>query len=366
MLVFAAGWVAVEVVGFPDGFRAPPPTHANPLLDLPARWDTGWYVGLASHGYRWDGVLGRFENLAFFPAYPFLLRLTATVFGVSRSNVAWNWVGVGLSTALFAVALWYLWRLVAEVVDQVSATRAMLFCACYPFAIYFGLPYTESLFLLCCVAATFYLWSGRFVNATVFGIVAGLTRPNGAILFLLLAGSLFTARERHRPPAERVAPALATLGPLLGVSVYCAFVYGLTGDPLSWVKAQEGWGRGFRSPVATASDFLTHLFSSPLRFAAESPELLVNGLAAGFVLLAAWPVGRRWGLGMAAFLVSGVMVPVVGGGLPSLGRYSSVLFPIYLWMASDLGDRVWRPVLAISLVAEAVVAGFFFIWRPLY
>jgi hypothetical protein len=51
--------------------QAPPPSDSV-VLNLPARWETGRYLGLASGGHKWDAASGRFENAAFFPAYALL------------------------------------------------------------------------------------------------------------------------------------------------------------------------------------------------------------------------------------------------------------------------------------------------------
>ena len=370
VLIFLAGWLAVGTLG--EVANHPPPSTDNRFLDLPARWDTGWYVGVGSGGYRWDGRMGRFENIAFFPAYPLSLRLAATVSGAADSAVAWNWTGVVWSTVLFLGATWYLVRLSCELGYASYAAWSICFAATYPFGIYFSLPYTESLFLLGCVAACVHFLRAEFAAALLAGILVGLTRPNGALLSLALAllwlqveiWPRLTLWRRH---AVRLGlGATAVLGPALGVALYSTFVHSLTGDALAWASAQDGWGRLVQNPVSALTSVGLRVLASPIEMATQFPADLLNGLFGMAALTLAYPIGRRLGWGFGAFVASGVVLPLTVGGLASLGRYTSVLFPLFVYFAVAIPPSL-RPWAAGSLMAlQLVVAALFFTWRPIY
>jgi hypothetical protein len=53
------------------------------------------------------------------------------------------------------------------------------------------------------------------------------------------------------------------------------------------------------------------------------------------------------------------------GGLPSLGRYTAVLFPIFLFLGT-LSSRTVMILLGLFLLGQAFVGAMFFTWRPLY
>ncbi|MCC7124423.1 MAG: hypothetical protein IT178_06215 [Acidobacteria bacterium] len=374
LLLFAAGVAAINTVGFAPDFRRPTPTDERVVLDLPARWDTGWYVGLASGGYRWDGTLGRFENIAFFPAYPALLGAAGTLLRLPLTPVPWNWTGVALSTALFAVALSYLWTLAAAIIGAENAWVAVGLCALSPFSVYFGLPYTESLFLLAATASTLHMVRGAPARAALFGCLAGLTRPNGFLLTLVLLPLALDRRSRAASTAIATAPRAddgrsalwASLAPAAGTALYSAYVWTLTGHPFAWADAQAGWGRLVRNPWVAYSEWARQLLADPLAFVASSPEAFLNGTAGLTVLVLAVPIARRLGLGFGLFTAAGVLLPIAGGGIPSLGRYTAVLFPLYLYTA-QIVPRAYRPALLIASTALAIlVAGMFFTWRPMF
>jgi hypothetical protein len=397
--VLGVGLCATLLLGFPDGFVLPASSSANPILDLPLRWDAEWYVGLAKGGYRWDGSPGVLENIAFFPAYPLMLRVAAWATGAADSVVRWYWTGVILSTALLGAALWFLARLGDLLVGPSTGHRAALLCAVYPWSIYFGLPYTESLFLLACCAATYRFLTKRHAEAFVWALIAGLTRPNG-ILLSLLFGMLWikdaydwrialrtegTASavpgSEHRedtsvevPKWERrnsgaralLQSAIPICGPILGIAIYSTYVHGVTGDPLTWLSAQEAWGRPSMNPLWVLGKFLEELTASPIAMARAHPYAMLNGLTGLAVLAFVVPVGRRLGWAFAAFVLLGVLMPIAGGGLASLGRYTAILFPLFIYVAHAVPGPAFVSLVSLSLLAQGLTSALFFTWRPVY
>lgn len=373
--VLAVGLCATLLLGFPDelAFDLPTPSSPNPVLDLPLRWDAEWYVDLARGGYRWDGSPGVLENIAFFPAYPLMLRVAAWATGAADSMVRWHWTGVILSTMLLAAALWYLSRLGDLLLGPSTGHRAALLCAVYPWSIYFGLPYTESLFLLACCAATYRYLTQRHAEAFAWALVAGLTRPNG-ILLSMLFGMLWirdayewrTALRTGGDARALLRSAIPICGPILGIALYSTYVHSVTGDPLTWLSVQEAWGRPSMNPLWVLGKFLEELTASPITMARVHPYAMLNGLTGLTVLAFVVPVGRRLGWAFAAFVLLGVLMPLAGGGLASLGRYTAILFPLFIYLAHVTQRATFVSLVSLSLLAQGVTSALFFTWRPVY
>lgn len=68
---------------------------------------------------------------------------------------------------------------------------------------------------------------------------------------------------------------------------------------------------------------------------------LINVGAVVFVLGSVWPVYRRFGVPSAALILVNVLPPLSFGGVLSMGRLTSVLFPTFLW----LGRLVFRALI---------------------
>ena len=73
LAVLVVGYFAVLTIGSDPtkiGFQLSP----DPVVDLPGRFDAGWYGGIALEGYSFQGRFDRQQNVAFFPAFPLLMR----------------------------------------------------------------------------------------------------------------------------------------------------------------------------------------------------------------------------------------------------------------------------------------------------
>ena len=172
----------VATVTIPSVLGKEQPAPGSALLELPNRWDAGWYVGIASGGYRYRASNDiRWNRLAFFPAYPLALRFAAHAFFVPRSPAAWAWVGAILSLLAFAGATAYVY-LIARRLRPDAADQAVVLLAAYPWALFFGAAYTESFYLLGAAGAMWHFGQREFARAALWGLFVGLVRPNGMLL----------------------------------------------------------------------------------------------------------------------------------------------------------------------------------------
>jgi hypothetical protein len=85
-----------------------------------------------------------------------------------------------------------------------------------------------------------------------------------------------------------------------------------------------------------------------------------------FALGAAVPVWRRLGLPFALFILVNMLPPLATGGLLSAGRFSAVLFPAFLWLASAVPPTQRGAWIASFSALQALNAALFYTWRPLY
>ena len=187
--VLLIGYLAVRTIGFAPGGPAPAGASADGLGNLLLRWDAGWYYQIADVGYRFDPADPAQQNIAFFPAYPLLMRYVALLFG-GRLLLA----GLLVSLGAFLGAMAYLFQLARQFMDDDHAAAAVVLLASYPFAVFYGAVYTESVFLLAMVGAFYHLGRGECGRAAAWGLLAGLTRPNGFLLSLPL---LLVALQPH-------------------------------------------------------------------------------------------------------------------------------------------------------------------------
>ncbi len=311
-----------------------------------------------------------------------------------------------MSLAAFLLALVYLFDLARLDLGDDGAGAALLLLAAYPFAVFFSAVYTESLFLLG-VAATFLAARHRrWAVVGAWGLLVGLRRSNGCLLSIPVAmvacGQIWprlgwmglpgtapklpaTGRERpapHPPPPGEVPRAARASGrgslrrllPLVaagmsgvGMLLYSGYMYQLTGNPLEWAAAQWAWGRGQQDIPALLLQHLSLIDGyGLLGYLARWPAQASNAMATIFALATAWPVARRFGYPYAAFVLLGVLPPLLSGGLESMGRYTSVLFPVFFVLALTIPARhrvAWASGFG---VIQGLFAAVFFTGRTIY
>jgi hypothetical protein len=378
IMVIVVGVFAVATFGFP-----PSPGGAtvsrNILVELPARWDAGWYGGIALDGYAWENSFERQQAIAFFPALPLLSRGVSVAFGTDgfglmRSARATRvvWAATLISAIAFLWGLYYFVRLGEDLIGHERAANAALLLAAYPFAVFYSAPYTEALFLLGAVAACFHFRRQEWVAASLWGLLVGLTRPNGCFLSVALA--LFAWQQLHGLESTRAPQpwraAAVRLGvaamPGIGMLIYTAYLYHLTGVWFAWARSHAAWGRTFQG-LTPFRGALEQLNTEPLmQVVGNHPYETLNALGLFFAVALLWPTFRRLGFAWGIFVVINVASPLLAGGVLSMGRLTSTLFPLFLALAAVLPPRAVAPCALAFGILQGLCAALFFTWRDVY
>jgi hypothetical protein len=85
-----------------------------------------------------------------------------------------------------------------------------------------------------------------------------------------------------------------------------------------------------------------------------------------FALALTYPVCRRVGLAWGVFVLISLVPPLFAGGLVSMGRLTSTLFPLFLALAALLPPRavpVWATAFGIG---QGLATTLFFTWHALF
>lgn len=308
----------------------------NPFWDRFARYDSGWYYGIASTGYAF--VEGGRSNLAFFPLYPALMGLAGRLLGGAQED--YYIAGIVISWTAFIVAMPLLYRLASLDLPRDGAIRATTFAAVFPSAYFFGVVYSESLFLLTLVGAVLALRTRHWVWALIAGAAMTATRVNG-VMFVPALGWI-AWQSAPATTKDRVWALTAVAGSTLGIAAYSVFNYRLSGNPFEWYAAIHRWGyHPGGNPVSGLYAIGLALVQRPMQFLVTermAPYDTLNALAATFALCLVPFVWKRFGLGYALIIMLGLALPLSSGQYEGLGRYCAVLFPISIWLGSLHGE----------------------------
>ncbi len=384
LLVWAAAIVAAAIFGLSDrvtdfdpaGLTTPFGATGDVLAAPLGRWDSVWYLAIADDGYG-DGA-----REAFFPLYPLLVRLVSVPLHSALIG------GALLSTALLAVALVLLHRLVALDHPRAVARNAVLVTALFPMSFFFSAVYSESLFLTLSIGAVYAARRERWAWAGALGMLAATTRSAGVLLLVPLAMIYLwdVGRPSLRTRRPLRADALWLLAVPLGLALYCGLLALGGHDALAPFDAQEVWFRSFAGPFAGTWDGLVAAWQGarqllsgarePVYFTAWGGDPFVGArhnieLFAWLVLALVATAGvlRRLPAAYGAYVVAALALPLsypVGPQpLMSLPRFVAVLFPLAIWLAVWMTGRAAREriVLGAFAVALAIYTGIFATWH---
>jgi hypothetical protein len=322
-LLGAAFFADIALPGPPEAAGRLEPS--NLWLDVWARWDSGFYLHIATQGYYL--YPDEPSAVAFFPLYPLLLKGLAGLVG--NAVLA----GVLLSHLSFALALMVLWKLSLQLLNSpAAARRAVLYLAIFPTSFYFSAVYTESLSLLWVLLAFYALHERRWEWAAVSAALASATRVTG----ILLAGVLWLEYLRAWEGRSRwpVGLALAGVGSL-GLLSYMAFLAVQFGDPLAFWSVQGSFSRevgGFIGEIRPL--FQQNFLTGPISW-----NVLLDLLALVFGVVGSLVAARRLGLGYALFGLLSLLIPF-SSGTGSLSRYVLMVFPAFMVLA-EAAERPW-------------------------
>jgi hypothetical protein len=249
------------------------------------------------------------------------------------------------------------------------ARYAVWLVAAYPFAVYYSAPYTESFYLLGAVATFFHASRAEYARAAAWGFFLALCRPNG--FFIALPVAILVAQRMWHDKRVTAGAVAACIAPGLGVLAYTLYLYGLFGDGLVWMKGQAAWGRVFvgigPSLHALFFDRFTVIANEGWDYyISTNPYDFIYTCTAVFVLASLWPCARRFGLAYPVFVAINILPPLLMGGMMSIGRMTSVLFPAFLWLAAATPERYLMPLVVAFSLGQGLIAVLFFTWRPVF
>jgi len=320
------------------------PDSGGPLLTSLTSWDGWWYLGIARSGYHAAAVSGQYHDYAFFPLYPALVRL------LSLATPAFDGlVAVLLSNALFLMALWLLYDLTREILDEERALWSCVLLCVFPFSWVFSMAYGESLFLVLSLGSLLAAERGRAGWACVLAALAGLTRLPGLLLVAPLALILW------RRAGDRRALAWLVVVPV-GAALFAVYVGGLTGSLGALGAAQSAWGRSGVGTAAAGGQSLGARLDPMLA------SFLITLLVYVFLLVYLRPDRIPLAYALVPLLT---LASVLGSGnLQSIGRLGMVAFP-YLWIAAGRRSAwfrsAWPAVSAglLGILSVAIFAGWY-------
>ena len=315
------------------------------------RWDAGWFLDIAAHGYDIEP-----QGAAFYPLYPALLRFGGALLG-GHPVLA----GFLLALPLTLAAFTSLYALARHHVPDAAAARAVTYLAFFPYAFFLQAVYSEAAFLALAIGAFLAGERRRFLLAGVLAGGAMLTRPVGFALLaglIVLASSTRSARRLRDVASLGVAPLLFSLFPLVLVAEGRSPLAFLSSERhwrdfglLGWLRGAE---RAVRGAASGAVDLVASLPDLPLDSLLYVTQLLALIVFAALSVLA-W---RRLGAAYGVFCLLSLAMPLSAPSDPwpyvSMERFALALFPCFIVLGALVVQQTLHRLLLLASIAAGV------------
>ena len=314
------------------------------------RWDCGWYVYMAEHGYHAFPTPGQNAagNWAFFPLMPMVVGAFRAFTHMPTMPLA-----TGISIAMSYATSVLAWPLLGRNLRAYTLFSAYLLAG--PFSIYFTTFMTEAAFILLTTGVLLALERKAYLAA---GLVAGLlsaTRIVGVVMSVAMLVQLFAEHRAANRPLRSFVPDVlkrpdVVLGLLLaplGAFVYMAFLNWWIGDGLAFLHVQRAWARAYGNPLTFVWDALTDFPKAGL--VPTFPQQLAVAVITGYALMGVLVWRRKWA--GATFSLISLTIPLFAGMASTL-RFTAALAPLAIEGAKILGAN--RIVFALALLGFLV------------
>ncbi|MCD0483872.1 hypothetical protein LO771_16075 [Streptacidiphilus sp. ASG 303] len=334
---------------------------------LSTLWDAKWYADIAAHGYDRaipapDAHGHAYTNLAFFPLYPWLIRVVRALTPLATAHAA-----LLVAWAASLAAAWGIFAVTAGRHGRRAGALAAVLWGVLPHAVIESAAYTEALFTALAAWSLHAVLARHWVRAGALCCLAGLTRPSAVALVAAIgaaaAAELVRIRRGRRPDAaaDGTVPGAAWWRPCLGALIAPLGWLGF----VAWVGARLGRWDGYfavqmlwdshvdwgRSTAHSLRGLIVHAAPVPL-----GRVVVVLVLLAALVLLAV-SVAQRQPLALLAY-GAGVMAIALGDAayLSSRARFLLPAFPLLLPLATGLARVRSRSTRAILVCSAALLS----------
>lgn len=320
-----------------------------------ANFDGLHYLSIAKNGYA------QYEQ-AFFPLYPILIKFLAPLF---LNNQLITGLVISNLSFLLGLTVFYKYLRLIFPKDKGSNKLAVIFLLLFPTSFFFGAVYTEGLFFLLLITSLYFLKKKNYLFAGLFAFFASLTRLIGVFLIIPMIIHIYKS-SKHKINVKY----LILTTPLLGLAIYCFYLYKTTGDPLFFLTSQPIFGANRSSHLIILPQvywryfkiFITAAHDS--RFYVSVIEFLIFNSVFGILILDLIKNFKlkikNWErISLNIFSFCNLILPTLTGTFSSIPRYSLFSLSFFIYISQIKNSFIKYLILSIFLFLHILLLGFF-------
>lgn len=340
-----------------------PNSAVSMILDVLTSWDGIWYLRIVRYGYpsyvppniTYDDTQAR---VAFFPAYPYLVRIVDRILPGGDTFAA-----LVVNLILGAIFIVLVGMLARHWFGVAIAGRAMVVTALFPGSFVLSFAYSEALLLCLAAACLLLLERKRWVLAGFAAALGTAARPNGVALVAACAVAAIIAIHHRREWRALIAPLLSPLG----FVAFQLWIDDHTGETRSWFRVQgEAWKEG-ASFGLTALRRTLEAFTQPL----TSPTDLITAVSFISTLFLIWVAWRRHRLPAYAATYSAVIIALMllPATVTARPRFLFTAFPLLIavavWLDHPRREKAWSYLVGAGLVGLSTLSALYGVYAAI-
>lgn len=299
--------------GLTDNLMGPGEGWRYLLFGIWDRFDTLWYLHIASHGYD------RPATTVFYPIYPILIRCLSWI---THEPTA---AALIVSTVACFFLFWGIQEL-ANLDWPGTEGWALLLFALWPASFILLAAYPDSLVIALVVWSIYFSRTDRWWLAGFLGCAAGLTKAAGVLVVIPMAVLIFKERRWRSLPALVIAS--------LGFVSYALWLK-VSGFPAANLVYAKYWATQVSMPWRTFIDAFPPVFR-------DHDWLIMPNLAALLFCIAVLMFARHQRLEYALFSAACLILFLTKHTEPilqSTPRYVLLVFPVFVCWAGWIRRR---------------------------
>jgi len=324
----------------------------NNWIDGWVRWDSFWYESIVDPHPSF--IPAYLSNANFFPFYSWVSWMAALPFRAFLDLEHAFFIGALIvSSVSFLLGLTAVDRLTTKLAGTDVAARAVWLIAVFPFSFFLTAVYADALYFCLCAWSLTFAYERRWPLACALAAMASMTRIPGLALFPALGLEYLRQNDFRFEPLRKAPLYIAILA--IGPVILGGYFYWRYDDPIAFLHARQlGWNRAvgitgwtrdfgyfFEPPIFSCSGVADCIREfAPTRALIGASYLLLLPVTIALTVSAA----RTLGAGLTAWVLISVAMSLANG-FDGIGRFTAVLFPVFIALAMLLrGRRVFVTV----------------------
>ncbi|XOU95023.1 MAG: hypothetical protein ACNFW9_03085 [Candidatus Kerfeldbacteria bacterium] len=359
IILFFLWFITLQIVAFVSiNFTDLEQPHSWPKKPLEtylywARWDSKWYSSISTDGYY---LQNGNSNVTFFPLYPSLMKISNIIF-----NVDLMWAGFLISIISIILSLYYLYRLILIDFDKSHAKKSLVYLLFLPAAFFLISTYAESLFLLEIILSFYFARNKKWLIASIFALLAGITRIPGTLLFPVLIIE-YLSQNQYKLKNIRINFIYLFSIPL-GLASLMFYYWYKFNDALIFLHNQTTYLRHFTWPHNVIKGYLNTIFINPNNVASDLYLILLIDLTILILYFIILIISfKKLRLSYSIFLLLNLLILIFTGTFSGMSRYILPLFPAVIVLGFINNKFIRSSILIVLGITQIYLIARFVNW----